>query len=301
MPKLIKFETTDKLLLPGLLYEPDKKTKKAAFYLHGNGGSSIFDSVVRTNTLAKELNNRGIAFMPFDNRGAKLVNGLDSTDPRQETKQMFGSGFEIIKDCQKDIDGAIAYLKTLGYETFYLIGQSTGANKGAVYNFYKPKNEVDKFVLTGPGDDTGLYYKMLGPKQFSDLLSEARNQTKVGNGAKLSSQALKFDEYMSFQSLYDTMNPDGDYNTYPFYEYKNNLDLSSKKLFQEFSSIKKPVLIVYGSEDEYCDGAKEAVEILKEKSGNPTLFESKIIAGADHGFHGFEKQIAQEIAKWLVK
>jgi pimeloyl-ACP methyl ester carboxylesterase len=280
------------------LYEPKTKTKKVALYLHGNGGSSIFYNALRSNILAEQLNNKNIAFFPFNNRGGELIKSLKN---QKEERVLQGSGLELIKDCLKDIDGAIAYLKTLGYTDFYLIGHSTGANKAALYNFYKPKNQIAKFILTGPGDDTGWYYKLLGPKAFSELLDESKQQTKIGNGEKLSTQALKFDEYMSFQSLYDVMNPDGDYNTYPFYEYKNNLNLSPKKLFREFSSISQPTLVIYGSEDEYCEDAAEAVEILRKMSGNPKVFSSEIIKGADHSFHGYEKELAQTIANWLDK
>jgi pimeloyl-ACP methyl ester carboxylesterase len=296
--KFQQFETTDRLLLSALLFEPDSKTKKAAIYLHGNGSSSVFGSVLRTNTMAKELNAKNIAFLAFNNRGAEFVRELDSASGEDF---IYGSGFEIIKDCIKDIDGAVNHLESQGYNTFYLIGHSTGANKICVYNYYKPKNKIAKYALLAGGDDTGLYYKQLGPKPFSELLQLSRQQVKIGNGAILSSEALPFGEYMSYQSLNDILDPDGDYNDFPYYEHKNHLKLAKKELFREFKSIKKPSLVLYGSEDECCFGAKEAAEILKKETSNAALFDFQFIEGSDHGFHGHEEQMAKAIAKYFSK
>jgi len=52
---LIQFSTTDHLLLPGLLYEPKQKTKKAAIFLHGNGSASVFYAAA-----AKQQNTTGL-------------------------------------------------------------------------------------------------------------------------------------------------------------------------------------------------------------------------------------------------
>ena len=47
--------SSDKLKLPGLLYEPDKPTKKAAIWLHGMGDSGVFYNPERINALGKAL------------------------------------------------------------------------------------------------------------------------------------------------------------------------------------------------------------------------------------------------------
>mgnify|MGYP001604750315 CR=1 FL=1 len=126
--KWVQFESTDKLLLPGMLFEPDSKTKKVAINLHGNGSSSVFYNFERTDSFAKELNKQNISFFTFNNRGAHYIKKLKINNEEKEEIKI-GTAFELIKDCIKDIDGAIELLKSLGYEEFYLIGHSTGANK----------------------------------------------------------------------------------------------------------------------------------------------------------------------------
>lgn len=39
--ELVHFLTTDNLRLPGLLYQPDKKPKEFAIYIHGNESASM--------------------------------------------------------------------------------------------------------------------------------------------------------------------------------------------------------------------------------------------------------------------
>ena len=48
--RLVRFEATDGVHLSGLLFEPKRSSDRAAIWLHGTGGSSIFESK-RTNIL----------------------------------------------------------------------------------------------------------------------------------------------------------------------------------------------------------------------------------------------------------
>lgn len=218
----------------------------------------------------------------------------------EEGEIKIGSALELIKDCIKDIDGAIKFLEKLGFKEFYLIGHSTGANNICVYNYYKPGNKVSKYVLLGGGDDTGISLDMAGgAKKLMKYLEQAKRQIEKDNGKKLVPKYMA-DCLLSYQAYYDTCNPNGDYNIFPFNEYINNLKLSKKPLFREYKSINKPTLVVYGENDEYCHGdARSVIDILKKEAPIPKRFEFKIIEGADHGFDGYEDQLAELIASWL--
>lgn len=299
--QLIHFLTTDKLRLPGLLYEPKVKTNKAAMYLHGNGTASIFYKP-GMNTLGKKLTDNGIAFFPFNNRGAHLIKSLKRETEDKEERVMSGTAYELIKECIIDIDAVIAELKTRGYDEFYLIGESTGANKIVVYNYYKQQNDVTKYILLSGGDDTGLYYKELGNDRFMEILKISKKKIDAGLGTELLDRNLYSGMPMSYQSMYDTLNPDGDYNIFPFNEVMNKLQLSSKELLVEYKSIDKPTLVIYGSEDEFCYGkVQECVDILKKNTVKPELFQYEIIEGADHGFHGQEEELFVFIVNFLTK
>jgi pimeloyl-ACP methyl ester carboxylesterase len=300
-PQLVKFQTTDNLGLPGLLYEPKKKINKVAIFLHGCGSTSVFYKAKLMNTLAKDLNKQSIAFFPFNNRGAHYIKSLKRKQGDEEEQIMMGTTYELLKDCIHDIDGAINFLKIQGYKKFYLIGHSTGANKIVVYNYYKKNSPFTKYILLGGGDDTGLYYQMMGKKKFFTALHRAKQELERDNGTKFVPKYLVKTLY-SWQSLYDTINPDGDYNTFPFNEYMNNLKLSTKPLFHQYKCINKPTLVVYGENDEYCYGnVLKCVEVLKQNTSHPKLVRYEIIPQTDHSFTGKEQELAESIATWLVK
>lgn len=295
-PQFIEILTKDSLNLPGLFYV-SKNSKSVAIFLHGNGSSSVFYDETKNKIFAEELDKRGISTLYFNNRGAHYIKSFKIKRGKNLIKKKYGMAYEKIKDCIYDIDGAIVMLKNRGYKKFFLIGSSTGANKICVFNFYKPKNEVNKYVLVCGGDDTGIYYNILGKNKFKKLLSEAKRKIKLKKGDEIIKNILN--NIFSYTSFYDIANPDGDYNVFPFYEVLNRVKLSTKTLFRYFSKIKKESLVVYGDKDEYTWGdVSKIVGILKYQ--NPNL-KYKIIKGADHGFWKHEKQLARIIAKFLSK
>lgn len=303
---LCHFLSTDNLLLPGLLYESKEKTEKVVIFLHGNGSSSIFYGQ-DTNIMGEELTKNGIAYFPFNNRGAHIIKKLNRIVSEEKERVNMGMAYELIKDCTKDIDGAIAFLKKKGYTTFYLMGESTGANKIVLYHYYQRKNPVSKYILLSGGDDTGLYYEQMGRKKFLLALEKSRKIIKrdppslnLRRAQKIAPKYLSSDG-LSYQSLYDTINPDGDYNIFPFNEYMNNLKLSKKPLFKEYKTIDKPTLVIYGEFDEYCYGdVPRCMDILKKECGHPEKFTFQIIKNTDHGFSKKEQELAEVIIKWLV-
>lgn len=294
-PKLVQIKTADGPILPGLLYEAPR-SKKVAIHLHGNGSTSVFYHDDQRDEQIKALNSKGISFLLFNNRGAHYIKKLDVVKRGKKERKRFGMAYEKIKDCIKDIDGVISYLKKLGYRKFYLIGESTGANKICVYHYYKSKNKVSKYVLLGGGDDTGIYYDMLGKEKFSKLLKTSKEKIKKRKGEEIITELLP-DDIFSYIGFYDIANPDGDYNVFPFLEVIKKLKLSKKTLFRHFKSINKPTLVIYGEKDEYTWGdVFKVVNILKEQKPE---FEYRIIKGADHGFSKKQKELSKTISDWL--
>ena len=289
---LVHFDATDGVTLSGLLYEPRRRTKRAAIWLHGTGGASIFDAP-RTNTLARELVARGFAFFPFNNRGAHLVRRL------RKGKKRIGGGmtYEIIRDCVFDIDGAVRELRRRGYREFHLIGHSTGANKIAVYDRHKPRNPIRRYVLLGGGDDTGMIYAQLGPRRFARALEQARAMIKERRGHELVPPRLS-PMSLSWRSFYDMANPNGDYNVFPFYEVMTGVRLGTRPRFRHLRAIRKPSLYVYGDRDEFSyDDVPRCMSILSEHVG-PNA-EIVVMENADHSFSGREKELGELIAWFL--
>ncbi|HEY0592346.1 MAG TPA: alpha/beta fold hydrolase [Thermoanaerobaculia bacterium] len=298
--RLVSFRSTDGLALPGLLYEPPRKTTSVALFLHGNGDASVFYSARRTNAFGEEMARRGMAFFAFNNRGAHLIKRLGRKTARRRESVLAGMTYETIRDCVFDVDGAIAMLRTEGYRRFHLIGHSTGANKICVYNRRKPRNPVARTVLLAPGDDVGIYYDQLGSARFERALTLAKVRIAAGRGRELAHRA--FSPFpISWLSLHDTIDPEGEYNVFPFLDAIHGLGLSRKPLFRDYRRLRKPALVLFGENDEYCFGeVPRCVELLERHSAAPRRSKFVILPDADHGFHGREHEAGAIMADFLA-
>lgn len=288
--ELVRFEATDGVGLAGVLFEPKRKSNRAVIFLHGTGGSSVFESK-RTNILGAELTRAGVAYFPFNNRGAQII--------RRAGNDLGGFSYERIAECVFDIDGAIRELRRRGYRDLTLVGHSTGANKIAVYDHHKPRNPIKRYVLLGGGDDTGLLYQQLGPRRFAAALTKARAMLKMKRGDELAPPSIS-KLPMSWRSFYDMANPDGDYNVFPFLEVMRGIRLSRRPRFRYLRAIRKPALFLYGEHDEYCiDSASATVAALADALGAKPNVEIAIVADADHGFGGKEAELAELMTQWM--
>ena len=282
--RLVRFEATDGVALAGVLYEPRRASKRVVVWLHGTGGASIFESR-RTNLLAEVFVGRGAAFFPFNNRGSGIV--------RNAGNNAGGSAFERIRDCVHDIDGAIRELWRRGYRDITLAGHSTGANKIAVYDHYKPRNRVKRYILIAGGDDTGWLYKELGGRRFRAMLAKAKAKQRGDELApRVPGQTM-----ISWRAFYDMANPNGDYNVFPFYELMSGTRLS-RRPFRFIRGIRKPALYIYGDRDEFAFGdVPRCVAILAEHINDRA--EIAVITDANHGFSGREAELGSLIAGWI--
>lgn len=280
--ELVRFEATDGLRLAGLLYTPRRRTPRAIVWLHGTGGASVFESK-RTNVLGAELTARGFAFFPFNNRGAHIITHAG------------GMAHERIRDCVFDIDGALRELRRRGFDDITLAGHSTGANKVAVYDHLKPRNRVKRYVLLAGGDDTGLLFQQLSARLFNVALKKAREMIQARRGDEIVPKRLSALP-LSWRSFYDTANPNGDYNVFPFMEATTGPRLSRRPLFRHVRGIRKPALYLYGSRDEYIDDLNASLAALERNIGRKGRI--VVIDDADHGFSDREGEVAEALSSW---
>jgi pimeloyl-ACP methyl ester carboxylesterase len=304
-PEFVSFASTDKLKLPGLLYRPAKPTDKVAVWLHGMGDNGIFYSPERINALASALNAKDIALFAFNNRGAhgvKSLRILDDTLPEEDRHYQGGTYYEKIADSTKDIDGAVVFLRQGSYSTFYLLGHSTGANKICAYHVSAKNNPFSKYVLAGPGDDTGLFFSQLGEKKFWAALKYAAKYSKTEPLRIMPKYSGMYP--FSAKAAWDILNPDGGYNTFPYYE-STVQRLGQKRLFDEYRKIDLPTLVIFGGDDEYtftAGSTQKALDLFVEHTSNSMLKQNDFVTVpyADHSFHGREEAFATSVADWLA-
>ena len=297
LSRLVRFDASDGVELSGLLFEPHlvrlRPRGRVIVFLHGTGGGSVF-TARRTNILGEEITRRGFAFLAFDNRGSHLVRRLRySRSGPKRRDELGGMGFELIRDAVADIEGVVRFLRRRGYRDITLVGHSTGANKIAVYDFYTKRNLVQRYVLFAGADDAGLMHEQLGARRFHSALARARERRRSPDFVPRSISSLP----MSWRAFHDMVNPDGDYNVFPFLEAMGRVKLSRKPLFRHLRAIRKPSFMIYGERDEYCFGDVRGCVASMAKVLPPN-FEFVIVKDADHGFGEREDELAGLITDW---
>ena len=271
------------------------------------GDSGVFYSPKRITALGEALTVRGIALLAFNNRGAHNSKLLYRDGPelsKAEQRYQAGTNYELIADCVADIDGAAAFLRARGFSELYLAGHSTGANKICVYDALQPANQFSKYVLAGPGDDVGLWYEALGAKKFWQALDYAQAAITAGKPFRVMPTYTGLHPF-STQSAADLLNPDGHYNTFPYYEARHGL-LGQQPVFDKYSLITRPLLVIAGEYDASTDsagGAAQALQLLQAHT-NPAIraaSDFQLVSATDHAFHDAEAAFAQQTSDWLVK
>lgn len=103
----------------------------------------------------------------------------------------------------------------------------------------------------------------MGAALFHEVLANTRKALDENRGEERPTVRRCFLEDFSYQSTYDILNPDGAYNCFPFLEaFKERL--GTKILFQEFSQLDIPTLVIYGDSDEYVRfSITEVIETLR--------------------------------------
>jgi dienelactone hydrolase len=67
---------------------------------------------------------------------------------------------------------------------------------------------------------------------------------------------------------------------------------------KEVKNVNCPLLAIFGSKDDYEVKAGKMLEILKENVKNCDV---RLIKNANHGFIGFESELAKIVGNWIKK
>ncbi|MEM3841601.1 MAG: DUF1749 domain-containing protein [Candidatus Micrarchaeaceae archaeon] len=285
---IVSFTASDGLLLYGALYEPKAASKNAILYLHGLGGAFYGASV---DKLAKSAISLGIAVFSIQQRGSYVIESFEYKGGGRK-ELLAGSAVERFEDSIKDIRGALEFLKSRGYTNVILAGKSTGCQK-AVYYVYKSKDRsVKGIILLSPVDDYNYDLKNYGGiKEMEKRIKVAKRLSKASKGAlmpsKIMSPGQRIISAERFLSTSDPARAEGRIFNY-----------SLPKL-REFSLIKVPVLVAFGSKDEYLViPPSKALEILRANAGGS--FSSFVVKGAGHSLFAGSYFPSNRICSWAL-
>lgn len=290
MLEKVYFELEDKVELVGLLHRPENTTDEVVISIHGMQ-SNCFKK--REDILSKVINNAGIAYFAFDNRGANLMCYTKKTDGTKTLNG--GSVYEDVLESYYDIKGAIEKMLELGYTKIHLQGHSLGCTK-IVYAYnrlkkenYKNLENIQSIILLSLVDLVDLQKYDLGIDKYNKMLELAIEKEARGEEMEL----MPFDSFDHPISVKSYLRYYRDNQEIDFAKFNdNNYD------FKEINNISIPLFLRWGENDLVVQKLDELIELLKTKINNPKL-DIGYIKNTDHGYTNKEEVLGEKIKKFL--
>lgn len=179
---LVDFRATDGFPLDGLLYSPKAGATTAVVLIHGKTGDFLGGPprflplpLARAGYASFAVNMRVHSLgylrgdMPFENFDNFVFN-------------MAGGAWEKLEDGHKDLGGAVAYLRGLGYRKIALAGHSSGGFYAGDYAGRDP--DLAGLILFSPLTTNkfalGAWFK--SPKELEEMRKKAEAMVAAGQG-----------------------------------------------------------------------------------------------------------------------
>jgi pimeloyl-ACP methyl ester carboxylesterase len=275
------FKTQDSLTLNGILNQSKSKLHENTIILHIHGMcSDLFSNIGQL--VAETANKNKLSTFIINTRGHGIVSSFKATNSDGTKRYVTGgTAYEIFEDSKLDIQGAIDYLKTLGYKKIILSGHSTGCQKIVHYQLENLKSKTIKaLIMLAPGDDLNI--EKLDNENFNETLKLAKT-----NSNSKSLFATKDFGLLSAKRFY---------NLFKKTSIEGNLFNYTKKL-EYLNEIKIPILSLIGDEDPYFLDNQKAVNNIQENLKNKKS--KSILTKGNHSYYGAEVECARQILDFL--
>lgn len=245
-----------------------RRARTLLLFVHGMGGN-FYRSVSKKEMMA-QAPRHGVDVLSFNNRGYEK-----------------DVAWERFTDCVHDLDAAIAFGRARGYRRFVLLGHSTGCQKVTYYQHKRRHPQIAALVLAAIGDDYAIARRDLGAR-YGRVLAKARRLVRAGRG--------------------DVVLPDRGCLGFSARRFLSVADprQAEARLFhldgpmREFRAVTTPTLAVLPEREEFaCMPVPEMARRLLERS-RARRFKVILVPGADHSFHGVERETTKRILAWLA-
>lgn len=249
----------------------------------------------REDILAKNINNAGIAYFAFNNRGTELMCYTKKTDGSKNLNG--GSVYEDVLESYYDIKGSVEKMLELGFTKIHLQGHSLGCTK-IVYTYNRLKNEnyknldnIKSIILLSLVDLVDLQKYDLGIDKYNKMLELAIKKEKDNEEMDLMPRDA-FDHPISVKSYlrYYRDNQDIDFAKFWDKEYE----------FSELNNIEIPLFLRWGESDLVVQKLDDLIPFLINKIKNNNL-DIGYIKNTDHGYTDKEENLAKEIIEFVKK
>ena len=303
--ELIEFCAVDNVQLNGMVYGTNGK--KIIILVNGMSSNCLKK---REKIIATEVQKEGYDFLFFNNRGSELVKYISCKTENGVSKFLGGTSYENPEDGFFDILGAIRKAIELGYEEIFLQGHSLGCTK-IVYTYNRLKEIAEK--------DNSKEVKKEEAKEIINKIKAIilNSLIDIPRALKIF-QGDKYNEFLNYATkkeengeVLDIM-PNKSFihpvsvRTYLKYaKYNENIDFAKyhdkADEFEVLNNIDVPLFMRWGDTNEMIEQPAEIlVNLMNQKIKNKNK-DISYIAGADHGYHGKELELAEQIISFLKK
>ena len=267
-----RISTSDNLELHGLVYSPNKKTKKAVLQVHGMAGNFYENRFL--DYLAKGFTDNGYAFAVFNTHGHDYTADFRKTGIKEEKFVRVGDSYEKFEDCILDIEAAMNFLDKKGYTDIILAGHSLGCLKIAYYQGLKNNKKVRALIFESPPDMSADARR---EHNFNKLFSIAKEMVNKNKDNELLPETI-MDCPLSaatFLSLFDSANI-------------KIFNIASKEK-SILSDINLPIFYILGGKDVVLiKSPEEDIAIIKSLATSCPRFEYHIIEDSLHSYFNHE-------------
>ncbi len=283
--ELIEFEAPDGVKLNGYINKKTKN-KKVLIQIHGMT-SNCFKK--REMVISKTVKKTNIDTICINTRGSDIVKYIKY---KNGEKKLAGTAYEDVDESYYDIIGTIKYAISLGYTTIYLQGHSLGATK-VVYSYIRMIQNKDievkniKAIILLSLVDLPDLFKRYFPLEFIEYANKKELEGKLLDLMPKEAfiHPISVKNYLKYTKYNEEIN---------FAQYSNE-DYD----FTELNSIQIPIFMRWGNNNEFIyRTANDQVDFMKRAIKNPYV-DISFINGADHSYNNKEKELANQITKFL--
>ena len=275
---LTRIKTRDGIFLEGIAVLPRKNSKTAVIWIHGL--SSRFSSGQHAiKEISSACSRAGIGYFKFNTRGHDIAS--------RSGTHTIGGGFEKFDECVHDIRAMIRYARMFGFTNIILAGHSTGANKALYYAATAKDRFVKGLMLLGAISDIVAFRKEMGTRKFTAACRMAGTLRKNPHAL----MPIKYGLF-SAKRFWSLCHSGEKEDTFPYYD--------ETRTWNALESVHIPVTLIIGSRDQYLDRTPaQYIAVFERHAVLTKHLRSIIIKGANHGFHRREKELADEMIKFI--
>jgi pimeloyl-ACP methyl ester carboxylesterase len=273
----VQTETDDGLRLKGTLYMPSGGANTCVVFTHGLGVGP--NSVPYLSDLVERMNRNNVAVLAGWNRGTDVVASIQ-TGPK--SRRLYGSAHERLSEAHFDVGAWSRFAQTRGFRDLVAVGHSMGAVKLIDYVGKGKGSEFSAVALVAPVDPVHFFQRR---DPDGEMFSQAQDRYLNGRENELLPTTKPF--VMSA-------------GTYVEYQYTDVCPLRNREV-SALKSFKGHLMVMIGDNDNEVSRSpsEDATRLLDSAPNARSKF--AVIAPGNHGFFGYERQLAANLGDWVGK